>query len=104
VIDRTAFRPDTLVRAGLVLTATGIVSAASVRYALDETNELPLAYGFMFFLGLVVLASARRQLSIASPIAFGAFAATYIGATFSGGGDELGPAAVRVVDHPPARR
>jgi len=90
VIDRTALRPDTLVRAGLVLTATGIVSAASVRYALDETNELPLAYGFMLFLGLIVLASARRQQSIAPPVAFGAFAATYVGATFSGGGDELG--------------
>jgi len=90
VIDRTAFRPDTLVRAGLVLTATGVVSAASVRYALSETSDLPFAYGFLFALGLILIGSAHRQLSAAPLIAFGAFAATYLGAAFSAGGFEQG--------------
>jgi hypothetical protein len=90
VIDRPAFERDTLVRAGLVLTATGIVSAAAVRHALDDSSDLPFAYGFLFFLGLILLASPRRQLSAAPLIAFGAFAATYLGATFSAGGNDPG--------------
>jgi len=90
VIDRTAFRPDTLVRAGLVLTATGVVSAASVRYALSDTSDLPLAYGFLFALGLILIGSAHRQLSAAPLVAFGAFAATYLGAAFSAGGFDQG--------------
>jgi hypothetical protein len=90
VIDRTVLRPDTLIRAGLVLTATGIVSASSVHHALDDTSDLPFAYGFLLYLGLILLASARRQLPTAPLIAFGAFAATYLSATFSTGGDDLG--------------
>ena len=90
MIDRAAFRPDTLVRVGLVLTATGIVSASSVRHAIDESSDLPFAYGFLFYLGLIFIASARRQRSMTPLIAFGAFALTYIGAIFSIGGDDLG--------------
>jgi hypothetical protein len=90
VIDRLAFRPDTLVRAGLVLTATGIVSASSVWHALDERSDLSFVYGFLFYLGLILIASARRQFSAAPLVAFGAFAVTYIGATFSTGGDKAG--------------
>src|SRR5438552_4920277 len=90
MMDRTVLRPNTLVRAGLVLTATGIVSASSVRHALDDTSDLPFAYGFLLYLGLILLASARRQLPTAPLIAFGAFAVTYLGATLSTGGDDLG--------------
>jgi hypothetical protein len=90
VIGRAGFERDTLIRVGLVLSGTGIVSAAAVRHALNDASDLPFAYGFLFFLALVLLASPRRQLSFAPLIAFGAFAATYIGATFSNGGDDAG--------------
>ena len=90
MIGRAGFERDTLIRAGLVLSGTGIVSAAAVRHALDDSSDLPFAYGFLFFLGLVLLASPRRQVSFAPLVAFGAFAATYIGATFSGAGDDAG--------------
>jgi hypothetical protein len=90
VIGRAGFERDTLIRAGLVLSGTGIVSAAAVRHALDDSSDLPFAYGFLFFLGLVLLASPRRQLSFAPLVAFGAFAATYIGAAFTTGGNDAG--------------
>ena len=90
MIGRAGFERDSLVRAGLVLTGTGIVSAAAVRHALDDSSDLPFAYGFLFFLVLVLAASPRRQLPVAPLIAFGAFAATYIGATFTTGGDDAG--------------
>jgi len=90
VIDRAGFERDTLIRAGLVLSGTGIVSAAAVRHALDDSSDLPFAYGFLFFLGLVLLASPRRQLSFAPLVALGAFAATYIGAAFTTGGNDAG--------------
>ena len=90
MIDRTAFRPDTLVRAGLVLTATGIVSASSVWHAYDESSDLQFAIGFLLYLGLVLIASARRQLSAAPLIAFVAFAVAYLGAAFSIAGNDLG--------------
>lgn len=32
-----------------MLTATGIVSAASVRNALDDSSALPFAYGFLLY-------------------------------------------------------
>jgi hypothetical protein len=73
-----------------VLSGTGIVSAAAVRHALNDASDLPFAYGFLFFLALVLVASPRRQLGVAPLIAFGAFAATYIGAAFSAGGDDAG--------------
>jgi len=90
VIDRLAFRPETLARAGLVLTATGIASASSVWHALDESYDLSFVFGFLFYVGLILIASARRQLAAAPIIAFAAFAVTYIGATFSTGGDRAG--------------
>lgn len=90
MIGRAGFERDTLIRAGLVLSGTGIVSAAAVRHALDDSSDLPFAYGFLFFLGLVLLASPRRQLSFAPLVAFGAFAATYIGAAFTTGGNDAG--------------
>ena len=85
MIDRLAFRPETLARAGLVLTATGIASASSVWHALDENYDLSFVFGFLFYIGLILIASARRQLAAAPIIAFAAFAVTYIGATFSTG-------------------
>ena len=90
MIDRLAFRPETLARAGLVLTATGIASASSVWHALDESYDLSFVFGFLFYIGLILIASARRQLAAAPIIAFAAFAVTYIGATFSTGGDRAG--------------
>jgi hypothetical protein len=90
MIDRTAFRPEALVRVGLVLTATGIVSASSVWHALNESSNLNLVFGFLFYLGLILIASVRRQISAAPLIAFGAFAVTYVGAVVSIRGDDLG--------------
>ena len=44
-IPRTA--ADTITRAGLLLTATGVLSAAIVRHAIDEGNDIIFAYGFL---------------------------------------------------------
>ncbi len=89
------FRDDptmspTLVRAGLVLTATGIVSAASVRHAIDEGGDIIFAYGFLLYLVLVVIAVPRRPFRYASLVAFLAFAAMYLSAATEPDVDHLG--------------
>ena len=64
-----------LTRAGLILTATGIVSAATVRYAVDEQGGGAIfALGFFLYLGLILVAVPRRQSAYAAPLAFLAFA------------------------------
>jgi hypothetical protein len=68
-----------LVRAGLILAATGIVSTATARQAIDESGDLVLAWGFLLYLGLLLLAVPRRQHRFAPLAAFVAFAAMYLG-------------------------
>ena len=70
-----------LVRAGLILTATGVVSASSVRHAIDEGGDIVFAYGFLLYLLLILAAVPRRPIRYASLLAFGAFAAMYLTAT-----------------------
>jgi hypothetical protein len=71
-----------LERVGLILTATGVVSAAVVRYAVDETSgDAIFAYGFLLYLGLIAIAAPRRQPAFAPTIAFVAFATMYLTGT-----------------------
>ena len=70
-----------LVRAGLILTATGVVSASSVRHAIDEGGDIVFAYGFLLYLLLILAAVPRRPVRYASLLAFGAFAVMYLTAT-----------------------
>jgi len=81
---------DTITRAGILLTATGVISAATVRHAIDEGGDIIVAYGFLLYLVLILVAVPRRQLRIAPLIAFAAFAAMYLGATFGEGTNDLG--------------
>lgn len=69
---------DTLTRAGLLLTATGVVSASSVRQAINEGGDIVFAYGFLLYLLLILAAVPRRPIRHASLLAFGAFAAMYL--------------------------
>jgi hypothetical protein len=67
-----------LERVGLILTATGVVSAAIVRYAVDPANgDAIFAYGFLLYLGLIAIAAPRRQPPLTPAIAFVAFATIY---------------------------
>jgi len=68
-----------LARAGLIVTATGIVSAGSVSYALGGASDLAFAFTFILYLGLIAFASARRPFRRSYLVAFGAFALAYIG-------------------------
>lgn len=90
MIDGNSARPYTVVRAGVVLTATGIISASSVRFALDDSSDLPFAFGFLLYFALILVASVRRPPSAAPLAALVAFAATYLGFTFTAGGTDLG--------------
>jgi len=86
-IPRTS--ADTITRAGLLLTATGIVSAATVRQAIDEGGDIIFAYGYLLYLLLILIAVPRRQLRIAPLVAFAAFAAMYLSATVGEGTNDL---------------
>ncbi|MFN2521434.1 MAG: hypothetical protein ABR525_10365, partial [Candidatus Limnocylindria bacterium] len=87
-------RSRAVVRASLVLTATGVVSAATVRNAADEGgDDVAFALAYAVFLGLVLLATPRRPVRGALPIAFVAVAATYLAAAVGGWGSIVGMAA-----------
>ncbi len=89
-----ASRPgsDAIARAGIILTATGVVSAATVRHAIDEGGDLVLAYAFVLYLALMLIAVPRRQHRYAPPLAFFAFGAMYLSAAADEGADVLGMA------------
>ena len=72
-------------RAGLVLTATGVVSAAAERHALDEGGDIVFGYGFLLYLALILIAVPRRPWRYAPLAAFAAFAAIYLGAALTPG-------------------
>ena len=69
---------DVLTRAGLILTATGVLSTATVRYVTDESNDTVLAWGFLLYLGLLLLATPRRQHRRAPLIALLTFTGVYL--------------------------
>ena len=81
---------DTIARAGIILTATGIVSAATVRDVIEEGGSLVLGFAFVLYLLLIVIGIPRRQPRFAPLLALAAFAAMYLGATVSEGADALG--------------
>lgn len=69
----------TLIRAGLILTATGVVSAATVRYAVDPpTGDAIFGLGFLLYLALLVVAVPRRQSELGAVGALVAVAAVYL--------------------------
>jgi hypothetical protein len=81
---------NALLRAALVLTAVGIVSASSVRHALEESgNDLPFAVGYAFYLGLILVATPRRPPRWGFLLAFGLVAITYLMAIVALGGNVL---------------
>jgi hypothetical protein len=70
---------STLLRAALALTATGIVSAASIRHALEEgSSDLPFAIGYAFYLSLILLATPRNPPRWAPLLGFAFAAITYV--------------------------
>ena len=78
-------RSDVLTRAGLILTATGVVSAATSRQALDQSDDLVLAWGFVLYLALILIAVPRRQHRYAPLAGLAAFAVMYLGTDFTAG-------------------
>lgn len=68
-------------RAGLILAATGIVSAATVRHAIYEGGDVVFAYGFMLYLAVILMAVPRRPHRFTPVLAFLAFAAMYLTAS-----------------------
>jgi hypothetical protein len=69
---------NALLRAALVLTATGIVSAASVRHAIDEAGtDFPFAIGYAFYLALILIATPRQPPRWAPIVGFALVALTY---------------------------
>jgi hypothetical protein len=70
---------STLLRAALALTATGIVSAASIRHALEEGgSDLGFAVGYAFYLTLILIATPRNPPRWAPALGFLFAAITYV--------------------------
>ena len=79
-----------LLRAALVLTATGIVSASSVRHAMDESGtDFALVIGYAFYLGLILIATPRQPPRWAPLVAFALVALTYGFAIVTLGGNTI---------------
>src|SRR5205814_4623912 len=82
---------NALLRAALVLTATGIVSASSVRHAIDETGtDFSFAVGYLFYLGLILIATPRQPPRWAPIAGFALVAVTYGLAIATIGGNVIG--------------
>jgi hypothetical protein len=70
---------STLLRAALALTATGIVSAASIRHAIEEGGtDLAFAVGYVFYLSLILIATPRNPPRWAPLLGFAFAAITYV--------------------------
>jgi hypothetical protein len=81
---------STLLRAALALTATGIVSAASIRHVLEEGSaDLPFAIGYAFYLSVILIATPRHPPRWSPIVAFVFAAITYTWAIFSLNGNPL---------------
>ena len=84
---------STLLRAALALTATGIVSAASIRHAQEETgSDIAFAVGYAFYLSLILIATPRHPPRWGPVVGFGFAAITYVAAitALSGNGFAVG--------------
>ena len=76
---RTDPRRGVITRVGLVLTATGIASAAIDRRSLaGVAADVPLAVGFGLFVGILLLGTFRRPPRAATWIALAAVALVYL--------------------------
>jgi len=81
---------STLLRAALALTATGIVSAASIRHVLEEGgSDLAFAVGYAFYLTLILIATPRHPPRWSPLLGFTFAAITYAVAIISLHGDAL---------------
>ncbi|MGH2471359.1 MAG: hypothetical protein ACRDG6_03010 [Candidatus Limnocylindria bacterium] len=81
---------STLLRAALALTATGIVSAASVWHTLEEGGtDLAFAGGYTFYLALILIATLRHPPRWAPALGFVLAAITYAVAITTLSGDAL---------------
>jgi uncharacterized protein YjeT (DUF2065 family) len=70
---------STLLRASLALTATGIVSAASIRHALEEGgSDLAFGVAYAFYLSLILIATPRNPPRWAAALGFVFAAITYV--------------------------
>lgn len=87
----TGYPDRAIVRSGVILTATGVVSAATVRYAIDaSTGDVVVGFGVLLYLALIFLAAPRRPVRFAPQLAFAAFAAIYLTGAVSHGVDTIG--------------
>jgi hypothetical protein len=81
---------STLLRAALALTATGIVSAASIRHALEEGGaDLAFAMGYAFYLSLILIATPRHPPRWSPVLGFVFAAITYVVAVTTLSGNTL---------------
>jgi hypothetical protein len=81
---------STLLRAALALTATGIVSAASIRHVLEEGGtDVAFAVGYAFYLLLILIATPRHPPRWSPLLAFAFAAITYIVAILTLNGNAL---------------
>ena len=81
---------STLLRAALALTATGIVSAASIRHVLEEGGtDVAFAIGYAFYLSLILIATPRHPPRWSPLLAFLFAAITYTVAIITLNGNAL---------------
>jgi hypothetical protein len=81
---------STLLRAALALTATGIVSAASIRHVLEEGGtDVAFAVGYAFYLSLILIATPRHPPRWAPALGFLFAAITYVVAITTLNGNAL---------------
>ena len=81
---------NSLLRAALVLTATGIVSAASVRHSIDESpSDFPFAIEYACYLALILIATPRQPPRWGPILGFVLVAVTYGLAIVTLGGNAL---------------
>jgi hypothetical protein len=81
---------STLLRAALALTATGIVSAASIRHVLEEGGtDVAFAVGYAFYLSLILIATPRHPPRWSPLLGFVFAAITYTVAIITLNGNAL---------------
>jgi hypothetical protein len=81
---------STLLRVALALTATGIVSAASIRHALDDSGiDIAYAAGYAFYLSLILIATPRNPPRWAPVVGLVFAAVTYVVAIVSLSGNAV---------------
>src|SRR5207253_2918256 len=81
---------STLLRAALALTATGIVSAASIRHVQEESGaDVMFAVAYAYYLSLILIATPRHPPRWAPVLGFAFAAITYVAAILTLNGNAL---------------